>query len=302
MSGTSSPRSVVQQSRYRLSNLRFDSKLRDHRHPWVMGVLNTTPDSFSDGGQWFNSDQALRRALDMAAAGADIIDVGGESTRPGSLPVSPQVEIARTAPLIRRIKCELDIAVSIDTSKPEVMQAAVDAGAEMINDVCALQQPGALEVAASLNVSVCLMHMHGTPRAMQVAPQYQDVVAQVGSFLLQRVAACRDAGIADNAIVLDPGFGFGKTYLHNLELFRAIPRLCELGFPLLVGVSRKSMLGEITGKPVQERMPASIVAAVLAVELGAAIVRVHDVSETVDSMKTAAVLRRGSTQNQGNSE
>jgi dihydropteroate synthase len=226
----------------------------------------------------------------MAQAGADIIDVGGESTRPGSLPVSTEEEIARTVPLVRRVKSELDVAVSIDTSKPEVMQAAVGAGADMINDVFALQQPGALEMAARLHVPVCLMHMRGAPRTMQAAPQYQDVVSEVSSFLLSRVSACQAAGIPGDAIVLDPGFGFGKTFLHNLELFRAIPVLCQLGFPLLVGMSRKSMLGEITGKKVHERMPASIAAALLAVQLGAAIVRVHDVGETVDALKTAAAL------------
>lgn len=262
----------------------------DRGRPWVMGVLNSTPDSFSDGGRWLDSDSALRHALDMAAAGADIIDIGGESSRPGAVPVSPEQEIARTVPLIRRLKSELDIPVSIDTSKPQVMQAAVSAGAGMINDIFALQQPGALEMAARLNVPVCLMHMHGTPRTMQSAPQYLDVFSEVRSFLLSRVAACRAAGITQRAIVLDPGFGFGKTFQHNLELFKSIPRLCELGYPLLIGVSRKSMLGEITGKTVSERMPASIVAAVLAAQLGAVIVRVHDVSETVDALKTAAAL------------
>jgi dihydropteroate synthase len=255
-----------------------------------MGVLNATPDSFSDGGRWLDLDEAVRRAADMAQAGADIIDIGGESTRPGSLPVSTEEEIARTVPLVRRVKAELDVAVSIDTSKPEVMQAAVDAGADMINDVFALQQPGALEMAARLHVPVCLMHMRGAPRTMQAAPQYQDVVSEVSSFLLGRVSACQAVGIPGDAIVLDPGFGFGKTFLHNVELFRAIPVLCQLGFPLLVGISRKSMLGEITGKKVHERMPASIAAALLAVQLGAAIVRVHEVGETVDALKTAAAL------------
>ena len=255
-----------------------------------MGVLNVTPDSFSDGGRWSDLDQAMRRAAEMARAGADIIDVGGESTRPGALPVSTEEEIARTVPLIQRVKSELDIAVSIDTNKPEVMSAAVGAGADMINDVLALQQPGALQMAARLQVPVVLMHMQGTPRTMQAAPQYQDVVAEVSSFLLNRASACQVAGIPADLIVLDPGFGFGKTLSHNLELFRAIPVLCALGFPLLVGISRKSMLGEITGKKVHERMPASIAAALLAAQLGAAIVRVHDVSETVDAIKTAAAL------------
>ena len=290
MTGTSNPQSVALQRRYRPAPLRFDLKLRDRGRPWVMGVLNATPDSFSDGGRWLTCDQAVRHAVDMAQGGADIIDVGGESTRPGSFPVSPEDEIARSVPLIRRLKSELDIAVSIDTSKPEVMQAAVDAGAEMINDVFALQQPGALEMAAMLNVPVCLMHMHGTPRSMQAAPNYEDVVSDVRSFLVNRVSACRAAGMPEDVIVLDPGFGFGKTFLHNVELFRAIPLLCELGFPLLVGVSRKSMLGEITGRKVHERMPASIAAAVLAAQLGAAIIRVHDVSETVDALQTAAAL------------
>jgi dihydropteroate synthase len=270
--------------------LSFAEKLRERERPCIMGVLNSTPDSFSDGGQWFDPDQALRHAIAMAQAGADIIDIGGESTRPGSLPVSLAEEIARTVPLISSLKARLDIAVSIDTSKPEVMQAAVDAGAEMINDVLALQRPGALEMAARLDVTICLMHMHGTPRTMQTAPQYADVVSEVSSFLLDRVAACRAAGIADDAIVLDPGFGFGKTLAHNVELFRAIPRLCELGFPLLVGVSRKSMLGAITGRNVHERMPASVVAAAFAAQLGAAIVRVHDVGETRDALRMVAAL------------
>lgn len=255
-----------------------------------MGVLNITPDSFADGGRWLDIDQALCHALSMVAAGADLIDVGGESTRPGAGVVSAQEEIDRVIPLIERLRNETRIPISIDTGKPAVMMHAVHAGAGMINDVYALRKEGAVEAAAKLQVPVCLMHMLGRPSDMQKDPVYQDVVAEVTGFLLARVETCRAAGIPDSAIVLDPGFGFGKKLQHNLDLFRAIPQLCHLGFPLLVGVSRKSMLGALTGKPVHERLAASLGAAVLAAQYGASILRVHDVGETVDALRTGAAL------------
>jgi len=256
----------------------------------VMGILNATPDSFSDGGRWSNRDRALRHALDMAAAGADIIDVGGESTRPGAQAVGVEEEIDRVAPLIEAIVAETDVTVSVDTSKPQVMKAAVRTGAGMINDVRALRAEGALTAAAGLGVPVCLMHMQGQPRDMQSDPRYDDVVTEVGEFLLRRARACEAAGIPANRILLDPGFGFGKSLQHNLELFRALPRLRQLGYPLLVGISRKSMLGALTGKPVDQRLAGSVAAALLAARLGADVVRVHDVAETVDALKVAEAL------------
>lgn len=256
----------------------------------VMGILNATPDSFSDGGRWATRDQALRQALDMAAAGADIIDVGGESTRPGAQAVGVAEELDRVAPLIEAIVAETDVMVSVDTSKPQVMEAAVRAGAGMINDVRALRSQGALAAAAKLGVPVCLMHMRGQPRDMQSDPRYDDVVAEVSEFLVQRARACEEAGIPGDRIVLDPGFGFGKSLQHNLDLFRALPSLRQLGYPLLVGISRKSMLGALTGRPVDQRLAASVAAALLAARLGADVVRVHDVAETVDALKVAEAL------------
>lgn len=258
----------------------------------VMGILNTTPDSFSDGGRWTTRDRALRHALDMAAAGADLIDVGGESTRPGAAGVDTDQELERVVPVIEAIVAETDVPVSVDTSKPQVMEAAVRAGAAMINDVNALRGEGALQTAARMGVPVCLMHMQGRPRDMQAAPRYQDVVGEVADFLQDRAAACKAAGIPSEDILIDPGFGFGKTLEHNIDLFRAIPRLSRLGYALLVGVSRKSMLGALTGRPVEERLAASVTAAVLASQLGAAVVRVHDVAETVDALKVARALQR----------
>jgi dihydropteroate synthase len=257
----------------------------------VMGILNVTPDSFSDGGLWARPERALRRAVEMAEAGADIIDVGGESTRPGSRPVSVDEELDRVVPVIEAIAASTGVTVSVDTSKPEVMVAAVRAGAGMINDVCALQQPGALETAAGLNVPVCLMHMKGQPRDMQEQPEYEDVVGEVEAFLAERAEACMAAGIPADRIAIDPGFGFGKTLEHNRELFRNLRRLCGSGYPMLVGVSRKSMLGTITGRSVDERLAGSLAAAVLAAQAGAAILRVHDVAETVDALKVAEALQ-----------
>lgn len=256
----------------------------------VMGILNVTPDSFSDGGLWTAREPAVKHAARMAEMGADIIDVGGESTRPGAREIPIQEELDRVIPLIELIVAETGLPVSVDTSKPEVMEAAVRSGAGMINDVYALRLEGALDMAASLNVPVCVMHMQGRPRDMQQDPFYDDVVSEVTGFLLARAAACEAAGIPSANIVIDPGFGFGKTLQHNIDLFRAIPRFCATAYPVLVGVSRKALLGAVTSRPVSERVPASIVAAVLAAQAGAAVVRVHDVAETVDALKVASAL------------
>ena len=268
-----------------------NGKVLDLDSPVVMGILNVTPDSFSDGGRFVEREAAIRRALAMQAEGAAIIDVGGESTRPGSAWVGLQEELDRVIPVIEALHAELGIPVSVDTSKPEVMREAVAAGAGLINDVNALRAEGALDVAAVTRVPVCLMHMQGEPRTMQQAPRYGDVVAEVKDFLEQRIEACVEAGVAAEKILLDPGFGFGKALEHNLELLRRLDRLLELGRPLLVGISRKSMLGALTGRETGERMAASVAAAVLAVERGARIVRAHDVAATVDAIRiTTAVV------------
>ncbi|NCF61204.1 MAG: dihydropteroate synthase [Gammaproteobacteria bacterium] len=256
----------------------------------VMGILNTTPDSFSDGGCWSDHERALRHAVSMVAGGADIIDVGGESTRPGATAVSVHEEIDRVAGVIESLVAETDALVSIDTSKPEVMEAAVSAGAGMVNDVYALRRDGAMEMAVKLGVPVCLMHMQGEPRDMQHHPVYTDVVREVIDFLLERARACELAGIPAAQLVIDPGFGFGKTLEHNLELFHALGQLTDMAYPVLVGVSRKAMLGSLTGKPAGDRVMASVTAAVLAAQSGAAIVRVHDVAETVEALAVASAL------------
>lgn len=255
-----------------------------------MGILNVTPDSFSDGGAWPAADSALRHAAAMVDAGADIIDVGGESTRPGAAAVSVAEELERVVHVIERLRAEFDVPVSVDTSKPEVMLAAVAAGAGMINDVNALRAEGAVDAALSLGVPVCLMHMQGEPRSMQQQPHYVDVVAEVQDFLLERADTLVQRGFRQRDIVLDPGFGFGKTLQHNIDLFHAIPRLAGLGYPLLVGVSRKSMLGALTGQPVEARVHASVVAAVMAAQAGASILRVHDVQATLDGLKVWQAL------------
>jgi dihydropteroate synthase len=252
--------------------------------PVVMGILNVTPDSFSDGGRFMGREAAVSRALDMQQAGAAIIDVGGESTRPGAAPVSVEEELARVLPVIEALHAELDIPLSVDTSKPEVMREAVAAGAGMINDIYALQADGAVQAAAELGVPVCLMHMQGEPRTMQQAPVYSDVVEEVKAFLLERLGSCRKAGIPEHRILLDPGFGFGKTLEHNLALLRNMAEFAGMGAGVLAGLSRKSMLGVLAGREADERMAASITAAALAVERGAVIVRVHDVAETVDAL------------------
>lgn len=265
----------------------------DLSRPVVMGILNVTPDSFSDGGRFFDPGVALEHALRMRQEGAAIIDVGGESTRPGSEPVPAEEEIRRVVPVIRRLAAETDAIISVDTSKPEVMRAAADAGAHMINDVYGLRLPGALEAAAATDCAVCLMHMQGEPRTMQVNPTYEEVVTEVKAFLLERVQACRDAGIDERRIVIDPGFGFGKTVEHNLELLRRLDELTATGWPVLAGLSRKSMLGRILGRPVEERLAGSLALAMIAVERGARIMRVHDVAATVDVLKVLSAVREG---------
>ena len=256
--------------------------------PLVMGVVNVTPDSFSDGGRFLARDAAIAHARKLIAEGADIIDVGGESTRPGAAPVSVDEELARVLPVIQAL-AEGAVPISIDTQKPEVMRVAVAAGAAMINDVNALRAPGALEAAAESEAAVCLMHMQGTPQTMQQAPSYQDVVGEVRTFLLARAAAAMAAGIARARIVLDPGFGFGKEAEHNLALLRRLEVYRADGFAILAGISRKSIVGMLTGRPAGERVFGSVAAAIIAVQKGARIVRVHDVAATRDAL---AVLEK----------
>lgn len=273
--------------------LKLGTRTLDLSQPRIMGVLNRTPDSFSDGGRFAGFEAAFAQVERMVKEGADIIDIGGESTRPGAADVSVQEELDRVLPLIERIHARFDVPISIDTSKPEVMRAAVAAGAAMINDVYALRRPGALEAAAASGVALCLMHMQGEPRTMQKDPHYADVTVEVKEFLEDRALAAQTAGVSKECIVLDPGFGFGKNLEHNLTLLRRLPELAALGFPLLVGLSRKSMIGTLLGgKPVEERVQGSVAAAVIAVQNGAAIVRVHDVAPTVEALKIVVAARR----------
>jgi dihydropteroate synthase len=257
----------------------------DFSRPQIMGILNVTPDSFSDGGSYVAPEIAVERALAMVEEGACIIDIGGESTRPGAQSVTVVDEIARVVPVIKAIRQHSNVPISIDTSKPVVMRAAVAAGASMINDVRALQEEGALAAAAELNVPVCLMHMQGEPRTMQANPHYDDVVSDVYHFLEERINAALAAGIARHHLLIDPGFGFGKTLAHNLLLLKELGRFKALGVPLLVGISRKSMIGQVLDKPVEQRLYGSLAAAVLALSQGADILRVHDVAATVDVLK-----------------
>lgn len=268
------------------------NRVLDLGEPVVMGVLNVTPDSFSDGGRYFSLDAAVERGLRMAEEGAAIVDVGGESTRPGSAAVATGEEIDRVVPVIERLARSCPAVVSVDTRKPEVMTAAVRAGAHLVNDVNGLRAPGALEAAAASGAAVCIMHMQGEPATMQVDPTYGDVLGEVTGFLADRAAACRAAGIGADRICIDPGIGFGKRLEHNLALLAGLPALSGLGFPVLVGVSRKAMIGMITGRPSGERLAGSVALAALAVERGAAIVRAHDVAETVDAVRVAAALKR----------
>ena len=270
-------------------------RVLDLTEPVVMGVLNVTPDSFSDGGRYVELASAVERGLRMAEEGAGIIDVGGESTRPGAAPVDAGEELERVLPVIERLAARLPVPISVDTSKPEVMRAAVAVGAGLINDVRALEAPGALEAAAESGAAVCLMHMRGEPRSMQDNPRYGDVVGEVRGYLAARVEACRRSGIGKERICVDPGIGFGKGPDHNLALLAALDRLADPAFPVLVGVSRKSLVGIITGRPAGERLAGSVAFAALAVMRGAAIVRAHDVAATVDAIKVASALRRAAT-------
>lgn len=255
-----------------------------------MGIVNVTPDSFSDGGQFSQVDLAVAHAIKLAEEGADILDIGGESTRPNATPVSLQQELDRVIPVIEALVGQVKIPLSIDTYKPQVMQAAIAAGATIVNDVRALQEDGALELVAKADVGVCLMHMQGTPQTMQLNPQYADVVSEVKTFLAARLQECVDASMARDRILLDPGFGFGKTREHNIKLIRELAQFTELKQPLLVGLSRKSVLGQMTGNDVNARLYASIAASVVATMKGAHIVRVHDVKATVEALKVVEAI------------
>jgi dihydropteroate synthase len=264
---------------FHCGNFKFDLS-----RPLVMGIVNVTPDSFSDGGLHLQRDAALAHAHQLIAEGADLLDIGGESTRPGAKPVGIQEELDRVLPVIEGLR-GAPVPVSIDTFKPEVMQAAIAAGAQMVNDINALQDAAAMNAVAGANVAVCLMHKQGDPQTMQQQPNYQNVVAEVSAFLRERIAASEAAGIRRDRIAIDPGFGFGKTLAHNLTLLCELSKLSELDVPILAGLSRKSMLGAVTGRDTGQRLPASIAAALIAVQRGANLVRVHDVGATVDALK-----------------
>ncbi|MBS0327011.1 MAG: dihydropteroate synthase [Proteobacteria bacterium] len=273
-----------------MTTLRCGRHVLDLATPRVMGIVNVTADSFSGDGR-LDAAAAIEQGRRMTADGAAIIDVGGESTRPGATPIDVATELARVLPVIEALAGDGTI-VSVDTMKPEVMRAAIAAGASMLNDVTALRAPGALEAAAASDAAVCLMHMQGEPQTMQAAPHYDDVVHEVRDFLAARAAACRDAGIGADRLVIDPGFGFGKTLEHNLRLLHDLAALAALGYPVLAGVSRKSMLGAITGRAAGERAAASVAAALCAVARGASIVRVHDVRDTVDALAVWTAVGR----------
>ncbi|CCO47080.1 Dihydropteroate synthase [Vibrio nigripulchritudo SOn1] len=265
--------------------LHSNKKTLSLSNPQVMGILNVTPDSFSDGGKFNRIDHALEQAHSMIQAGASIIDIGGESTRPGAPEVSLQEELKRVVPVITALRAESDVWISIDTSKAEVMKQAVEAGADIINDVRALQEPGAIEVAADAGVPVCLMHMQGQPRTMQSNPKYQDVLLEVGEFLNERVTACEKAGIKKEQLILDPGFGFGKTLAHNYHLLANLEKFHQFGIPILAGMSRKSMIFKLLEKQPAACVVGSVTCASIAALKGAQIIRVHDVPETVEAMK-----------------
>ena len=270
--------------------MQFGKYFIDLSQPQVMGILNVTPDSFSDGGKHANVSQALDHALRMIDEGATFIDIGGESTRPGAPDVSLQEELDRTIPVIEAVAKNTACVISIDTSKADVMREAVKAGAGLINDVRALQEPGALQVAAEAQVPVCLMHMQGQPRTMQQSPEYDDVVNDVGQFLLARTKVCEEAGIAKDKILFDPGYGFGKSLEHNYTLVKHLPSLMKLGYPVLVGMSRKSMIGNLLNRKVDERLAGSISLATIVAQMGAQIIRVHDVKETADAVNIVKML------------
>ncbi|BEH15943.1 MULTISPECIES: dihydropteroate synthase [Marinobacter] len=271
--------------------MNFAGRLVDLSRCQVMGILNVTPDSFSDGGRFTTADAALVRARTMVEDGASFIDVGGESTRPGAEPVSTQEELDRVCPVVEAIARELDTVISVDTSNPAVMEEVVRLGAGLINDVRALQREGAPEVAAKAGVPVCIMHIQGEPDTMQNNPRYHNVRRDVSSFLTERMRVVEKAGVRPENIILDPGFGFGKTVDHNIQLLATLEQLHLLGHPLLIGVSRKSMLGAITGRDVNERLPASLAAATISAMKGASILRVHDVRETVDAVKVVTAVK-----------
>ncbi len=273
-----------------LTRLPCGNRVLDLAHTHVMGILNVTPDSFSDGGRFAQQDAALRHAQAMVLAGATLIDVGGESTRPGARVVTPQEEVDRVAPVVERISRELDVIISVDTSAPIVMTEVARLGAGLINDVRSLRREGALQAAAATGLPICLMHMLGEPGDMQDNPQYGDLVGEVSAFLVDRMDQCAAAGISPERIVLDPGFGFAKTLQHNLSLFKHMDALHRLGRPLLVGVSRKTMIGQTLGRPVNERLYGGLALAALAVTKGARILRVHDVAETVDVVRMIAAV------------
>lgn len=270
--------------------MQFGKYFIDLSQPQVMGILNVTPDSFSDGGKHTNVSQALDHALRMIDEGATFIDIGGESTRPGAPDVSLQEELDRTIPVIEAVAKNTPCVISIDTSKADVMREAVKAGAGLINDVRALQEPGALQVAAEAQVPVCLMHMQGQPRTMQQSPEYDDVVNDVGQFLLARTKVCEEAGIAKDKILFDPGYGFGKSLEHNYTLVKHLPSLMKLGYPVLVGMSRKSMIGNLLNRKVDERLAGSISLATIVAQMGAHLIRVHDVKETADAVNIVKML------------
>ena len=265
-------------------------RVLDLAHPQVMGILNVTPDSFSDGGRFRQRDEALRHGPAMVAAGASLIDVGGESTRPGALQVSADEELQRVAPVVEAIAAELDVIISVDTSCPQVMRESARLGAGLINDVRSLRREGALQAAAESGLPVCLMHMQGEPETMQKNPHYDDLLAEVQAFFAERMAACAAAGIAAERIILDPGFGFAKNLQHNLSLFKHMQVLHGFARPLLVGVSRKSMIGQALGREVDQRLAGGLALAALAVAKGACILRVHDVAETVDVVRMIAAV------------
>lgn len=253
--------------------------------PIVMGILNVTPDSFSDGGQYSSYELVCQHADDMVAQGAGMIDIGGESTRPGAAEVSLADELARVIPLVKYVAAHHDVWISVDTSKAEVMRQAVAAGAHLINDVRALMEPGALEAAAELQVPICLMHMQGEPQSMQFSPTYHNVIEEVSAFLTERIEACLRAGIPRELLILDPGFGFGKSLEHNYELLAKLDHFSKFDLPILIGLSRKSMIGNLLAKPTSERLAGSLAGALIAAQKGAHIIRVHDVAQTVDMLK-----------------
>lgn len=273
-----------------ITELKCGSRQLDLTYPQVMGVLNVTPDSFSDGGRFVSKDAAIRQALKMLDEGASIIDIGGESTRPGASPVTQQQELDRVVPLVEVLSREVDVIISVDTSTSAVITESAQVGAGLINDVRALTRPGALKAAKNSQLPVCLMHMQGQPDSMQNSPSYSNVVDEVMAYLRRRASECEKAGVPNNQILIDPGFGFGKTLGHNLLLLKELSRFQSLGLPLLVGMSRKSMVGAILDKPVSERLYGSLSAALIAVQKGANIIRVHDVAATVDAIKVAMAV------------